>query len=82
MGGTPRYPVVIFWSDADGGFIADIPDIRYCSAFGRSPEEALAELAIAKDLWLTAVARDQERIPPATSGADIIACVREHIKAS
>ena len=33
----------IFPSDEDGGYIADIPDLESCSAFGATPEEALAE---------------------------------------
>ena len=27
----------IFWSDEDGGYIADIPDLEACSAFGATP---------------------------------------------
>ena len=47
----------VFYSEEDGGYIADIPDLEACSAFGASPEEALAEVAKAKDAWLAA-ARD------------------------
>ena len=42
------YHINIFYSRADGGYIADIPDLRYCSAFGASPTEALEQLVIAK----------------------------------
>ena len=41
------YPVSIFWSEEDGGYIASIPDLDACSAFGKTPEEALAEIEIA-----------------------------------
>ena len=51
------YHINLFYSDDDGGYIADIPDLEACSAFGGSPEEALAEVEKAKDAWLTA-ARD------------------------
>ena len=51
------YHINIFWSDEDGGYIADIPDLETCSAFGKTPEEALAEVEIAKAAWL-AVARE------------------------
>jgi predicted RNase H-like HicB family nuclease len=51
------YHINVFYSDADGGYIADIPDLEACSAFGSSPEEALSELAKAKEAWLAA-ARD------------------------
>ncbi|HKI05700.1 MAG TPA: type II toxin-antitoxin system HicB family antitoxin [Thermoanaerobaculia bacterium] len=51
------YHINIFWSDEDGGYIADIPDLETCSAFGKTPEEALTEVATAKKAWL-AVARE------------------------
>jgi hypothetical protein len=37
------YHINIFWSDEDGGSIADIPDLEASSAFGANPQEALAE---------------------------------------
>jgi predicted RNase H-like HicB family nuclease len=57
------YHINLFYSDEDDGYIADIPDLDVCSAFGSSPEEALAEVEIAKDAWLTA-ARDAGRPIP------------------
>ena len=42
----------IFYSEEDGGYIADLPDFESCSAFGDSPQEALAELELAKRAWL------------------------------
>jgi hypothetical protein len=38
------YFINIFYSEEDGGYIADIPDLEFCSAFGDSPEATLAEL--------------------------------------
>ena len=61
------YHINIFWSDDDEGYIADIPDLMYCSAFGTSPEEALAELRTAKELWLEAARDDGTPIPPPQS---------------
>ena len=46
------YHINIFYSDEDGGYIADIPDLPYCSAYGDTPEEALKEILIAKEAWL------------------------------
>lgn len=52
------YHINIFYSEEDGGYVADIPDLEPCSAFGETPEEALAEVQIAKEAWLqTARAR-------------------------
>ena len=42
----------IFWSDEDDCYVAAIPDLRFCSAFGDSPEAALAELQIARAVWI------------------------------
>jgi predicted RNase H-like HicB family nuclease len=57
------YHINIFFSDEDGGYIADIPDLEACSAFGTSAEEALAEVERAKSAWIAA-ARDAGREIP------------------
>ena len=48
------YHINIFYSEEDEGYIADIPDLAMCSAFGHSPTEALAEVERARQLWLEA----------------------------
>ncbi len=48
------YHINIFYSDEDGGFIADIPDLSMRSAFGETPEDALREGLVAKQAWLDA----------------------------
>ena len=53
----------VFCSQDDLGYIADIPDLKFCSAFGETPEEALREVLRAKDAWLTAVRDSQRPIP-------------------
>jgi predicted RNase H-like HicB family nuclease len=58
------YHINIFYSQADGGYIADIPDLRYCSAFGGTPTEALAQLELAKAAWLEAARAEGKPIPP------------------
>ncbi len=57
------YHINIFWSDEDGGYIADIPDLEACSAFGSSPAEALAEVERAKAAWLEAAHAEGKPIP-------------------
>ena len=52
------YHINVFWSDEDACFIADIPDLEFCSAHGDTPEEALAEVLVAKQGWL-AVAKER-----------------------
>ncbi len=57
------YHINIFYSKADGGFIADIPDLQACSAFGATPEEALREVLVAKEAWLEAAREENKPIP-------------------
>jgi len=48
------YHINIFYSEEDGSYIADIPDLEACSAFGETPGEAFAEVERAKKAWLQA----------------------------
>lgn len=57
------YHINIFYSDEDEGYIADIPDLSSCSAFGVTPEEALREVATAKEAWLEAARAEGKPIP-------------------
>jgi len=57
------YHINIFWSDEDQCYVADIPDLEYCSAFGDSAREALEQVEIARDAWLTAAHEDGRPIP-------------------
>ncbi|MCH8841063.1 MAG: type II toxin-antitoxin system HicB family antitoxin [Planctomycetes bacterium] len=59
------YHINIFYSEEDGGYIADIPDLQACSAFGATPEEALRELELAKQAWLESAQAAGKPIPPA-----------------
>jgi len=60
------YHINIFYSDEDEGYIADIPDLSYCSAFGETPIEALQELNLAKQAWLESAQAEGKPIPPPT----------------
>lgn len=60
------YHINIFYSDEDEGYIADIPDLKYCSAFGETPIEALKELGIARQAWIDAAQAEDKPIPPPT----------------
>jgi predicted RNase H-like HicB family nuclease len=58
------YHINIFYNEGDGGYIADIPDLDACSAFGASPEEALREVQVATQAWLKAAEAEGRPIPP------------------
>ena len=60
------YHINIFYSSEDEGFIADIPDLKFCSAFGETPEKALTEVLTAKKIWLEAAKETNREIPKAT----------------
>jgi predicted RNase H-like HicB family nuclease len=67
------HPVVIFWSDEDEAYIADVPDLKYCSAHGSSPEAALREVRIAMTAWLETARELGKPIPLPTSRPTLIA---------
>ena len=57
------YHINTFYSPEDGGYIADIPDLVACSAFGKTPAEALEQLQVAKIAWLEAAREAGRPIP-------------------
>jgi predicted RNase H-like HicB family nuclease len=57
------YHINIFYSEEDEGYIADIPDLQACSAFGKTPAEALAQVEIAKKAWLEAAQAEGKPVP-------------------
>lgn len=57
------YHINLFYSEEDEGYIADIPDLKHCSAFGATPEEALREVLKAREAWLEAAQRHGKPIP-------------------
>lgn len=70
----PRYHINVFWSDDDGLWIADVPDLKYCSSHGDTPEEAIANIQDAIEGWMetareTGIAVPKPRYRPAIYGA-------------
>ena len=57
------YHINVFYSDEDGGYVADIPDLDACSAFGSTQQEALAEVEVAKAAWIAAAREAGRPIP-------------------
>ncbi len=58
------YHINIFYSEEDGRYIADVPDLAACSAFGETAQEALAEVLRAKAVWIEAAKTAGKPIPP------------------
>jgi len=69
-----HYHINVLWSDEDGTWIADVPDLPGCCSHGDSPGQALANVEEAMMGWLD-VARDrgfaipEPRYRPAIYGA-------------
>jgi predicted RNase H-like HicB family nuclease len=59
----PHYHINLFWSDEDGCWIADVPDLRPCSAHGATRKEAIANIHDAIEGWLR-VARERGMVVP------------------
>jgi predicted RNase H-like HicB family nuclease len=60
---TAKYHINLFWSEPDGAWVADVPDLQSCSAFGDSPAQALAEVEKAMEAWLAVSGEDRLPIP-------------------
>ena len=58
-----RYSMNIFWSDEDESYIATCPEFPGLSAFGETPEEALAEAQIALQLFIDTYNEDGLPLP-------------------
>jgi predicted RNase H-like HicB family nuclease len=57
------YAIEIFYSEEDEGFIAIVPELPGCSAFGETEERALKEVKIAMQLWLETAKEIGREIP-------------------
>jgi predicted RNase H-like HicB family nuclease len=62
-----KYEVIIYWSDEDGAYIAEVPELPGCLADGGSYEEALQNVGVIIDEWIE-TARDLERPVPEPRG--------------
>jgi predicted RNase H-like HicB family nuclease len=58
-----RYHINVFWAPDDECWIADVPDLKPCSAHGETPVEAVAQAEVAIELWLEAAAERDLPIP-------------------
>ena len=47
-----RYEVIIYWSDDDQAFIAEVPELAGCAAEGQSYQEALANCEKVIEEWI------------------------------
>ena len=58
-----KYETIIYWSNEDQAFIADVPELPGCMAHGSTPNEALANAQEAIALWLETANEFGDPIP-------------------
>jgi predicted RNase H-like HicB family nuclease len=58
-----KYEVIIYWSDDDQAFVAEVPELPGCCAHGASQEAALANAQEAMTLWLDTAREFGQAIP-------------------
>jgi len=58
-----KYEIIIYWSNDDQVFIAEVPELPGCTAHGRTPPETLANCQEAIGLWLDTAAEFGRQIP-------------------
>ncbi len=66
-----RYEIIIFWSDEDDAFVADVPELPGCMAHGSNHVEALQNAQNAVELWLD-TARELGRAVPEPKGRRLL----------
>ena len=58
-----KYEIIIFWSEADEAFIAEMPELKGCIAHGETQEEALRQVNVVAQEWLRIAADKGWSIP-------------------
>ncbi|MBI1820815.1 MAG: type II toxin-antitoxin system HicB family antitoxin [Nitrospirae bacterium] len=58
-----RYEVIIYWSDEDQTFIAEVPELPGCMAHGNTQEMALVNAREAIQLWIDTANEFHEPVP-------------------
>ena len=67
MRGEYRYEIIIYWSDEDKAFIAEVPELPGCAAGGATYSEALSNVEVIIDEWIE-TARELGREIPEPEG--------------
>lgn len=62
-----KYEIILYWSDDDQAFVAEVPELPGCAAHGGSADTALANCQDAISLWLE-TAREFHRPIPTPKG--------------
>ena len=58
-----RYKIIIFWSEEDGAFVAEVPELPGCMADGKTYQEALANAEQVIEEWIETASELGRPIP-------------------
>ncbi len=58
-----KYEIIIYWSEDDQAFVAEIPELPGCMAHGKTPEIALANAKDAIQLWIDTAREFGDPVP-------------------
>jgi predicted RNase H-like HicB family nuclease len=58
-----KYEIIIYWSNEDQAFVADVPELPGCMAHGGTQEAALANASEAIQLWIDTAREFGDAIP-------------------
>jgi predicted RNase H-like HicB family nuclease len=58
-----RYEIIIYWSEDDGAFIAEVPELPGCMADGATYEEALANVNLVVQEWIETASELGRSVP-------------------
>jgi predicted RNase H-like HicB family nuclease len=58
-----RYEIIIYWSDEDDAFIAEVPELPGCMADGSSYAEAVAQVEKVIAEWIETAIEEGRPIP-------------------
>ena len=62
-----KYEIIIYWSDDDQAFIAEVPELPGCMADGKTYQEVIANAEIVMHEWIE-TAREINRPIPEPKG--------------
>ncbi len=58
-----NYEIILYWSDEDNAFIAEVPELPGCMADGKTRREAIENAERVIDEWIEIAREDGEPIP-------------------
>jgi predicted RNase H-like HicB family nuclease len=64
---SARHRIEVYWSAEAAAWIADVPDLPYCTAHGPTPHDAVAQVEVAMEAWLEAARSDGRAAPEPSS---------------